>query len=427
MRDSRLKKIGTVAVSLLLLAYVGYQVYKSTFTGVTTETAVMAQVADTITTTGVAIREETVITSDLGGAIKFTNQEGEKVPQGGTVAQVYAKAEDVSAQEEIDLLDDEIAHLEALSKAGNSYEINQEDIDGKITEQFLVVMDEIHNGNLSTFHATRNSLLDVLNERQVATGVITDFSQRLQALKQEREQLQAAHAAAVGTVTAPVSGYFIQQVDGYEGVFDLSNLSGITIADLQDIESKRQQVPSNAICKIASGHEWYLACVVSASDALKLEKGGSVNLVLPSVSTAALPVTVKEINQADKTADAVVVFQCDVLDSALISVRSAQIEIQTEQYSGIRISRSALRMETLTREITDEDGNVIGTEEKEVQGVYILYGEEIQFREIVPLYTDDQYIICDANPSDSFSGNVLQLYDEVVVAGKDLYDGKYIR
>ena len=427
MRDSQLKKIGTIAISLLLLAYVGYQVYKSTFTGVKTETAEMFLVADTISATGIVLREETVITSDLGSAIKFTNQECEKVPKGGTVAQVYAKMEDVSAQEEIDLLNDEINHLEALSKKGNSYEMNQEDIDGKITEQFIAALDEIHNEDLSTFHATRNRLLDVLNERQVATGVMTDFSQRLSVLKQQREQLQTSHSAAIGTLTAPVAGYFIQKADGYENAFDLSSLSSITISDLQNFESKRQQIPSNAVCKISSGHEWYIACVVSASDVLKLEKGNSVNLVLPSVSTATLPVIVKEINQADKTSDAVVIFQCDVLDSDLISVRSTEVEIQTKQYSGIRINRSALRMETLTREIKDEDGNVVGTEEKEVQGVYILYGEEIQFREIVPLYTDNQFVICDANPSDSFSGNVLQLYDEVVVAGKDLYDGKYIR
>lgn len=427
MRDSQFKKIGTIALSLLLLAYVGYQVYKSTFTGVKTETAELYHVADTIATTGFAIREETVVTSDLGSAIKFSNQEGEKVAKGGTIAQVYAKMEDVSAQEEIELLNNEIAQLEDLSKKGNSYEMNQEDIDSKITEQFILTMDAIHNGNLATFHSTRNTLLDVLNERQVATGVMTDFSQRIQTLKQQREQLQASHSTAIGTVLAPVSGYFIQQVDGYEGAFDVSALSSITVADLQNIETKKQQAPSNAICKISSGHEWYIACIVSASDVLKLEKGTTVNLVLPSVSTSTLPVTVKEINQADKTADAVVVFQCDVLDSDLISVRNTQVEIQTKQYSGIKISRSAVRMETLSREIKDEDGNVTGTEEKEVQGVYILYGEEIQFREIVPLYTGDQFVICDANPSDSFSGNVLQLYDEVVVAGKDLYDGKNVR
>ena len=97
MRDSQFKKIGTIALSLLLLAYVGYQVYKSTFTGVKTETAELYHVADTIATTGFAIREETVVTSDLGSAIKFSNQEGEKVAKGGTIAQVYAKMEDVSA------------------------------------------------------------------------------------------------------------------------------------------------------------------------------------------------------------------------------------------------------------------------------------------------------------------------------------------
>ena len=62
-------------------------------------------------------------------------------------------------------------------------------------------MDEIHNEDLSTFHATRNRLLDVLNERQVATGVMTDFSQRLSVLKQQKEQLQTSHSAATVSYT----------------------------------------------------------------------------------------------------------------------------------------------------------------------------------------------------------------------------------
>ena len=149
-------------------------------------------------------------------------------------------------------------------------------------------------------------------------------------------------------------------------------------------------------------------------------------MVMPSVSTATLPVVIREINQTDKRSDAVVVFQCDMISNNLISIRDIQLEIQTKKYSGIKISRSALRMETLSREIKDETGTVVGTEEKEVQGVYVLHGNEIRFREIVPLYVDDNFVICDANPADSFSGKVLQLYDEVVVKGRELYDGKYI-
>ncbi len=427
MRDSWLKKLGTIAISLLLLAYVGYQIYKSVFSGVTTETAVMFQAADTINTSGFAIRQEAAITSANGNAVQFLYRNGEKIAKGGVLAQVYAKMDDVSAQEEIDLLDEEIMQLERLNKLGNGYETNQEDIDGKINEQFFQTLNAINTNQLATFQSTRNALLDLMNERQIVTGAISDFNQQIEILKQRRQTLQSSHGQAIATITAPTSGYFIRELDGYENAFDITKLGEITTEELQNFEARQQALPENAICKISAVHEWYIACVVSSSDALKLEKGASMRLLLPSVSTTSLPVTVREINQPDKKADAVVVFQSDVLDGTLISVRHTPVQILTKQYSGIKISRSAIRMETLTREIKDEDGNVTGTEEKEVQGVYILYGEEIRFREISPLYMDNHYVICDPNPADSFSGKNLRLYDEVVVSGKDLYDGKYIK
>ena len=74
-----------------------------------------------------------------------------------------------------------------------------------------------------------------------------------------------------------------------------------------------------------------------------------------------------------------------------------------------------------------QEGDLQGI--KDVKGVYILYGNSIKFVEIVPLYSSNNYVICDPDPdtSELMTSETLTLYDEVVVGGKDLYDGKMVK
>ena len=66
---------------------------------------------------------------------------------------------------------------------------------------------------------------------------------------------------------------------------------------------------------------------------------------------------------------------------------------------------------------------------KEVNGVYVMLGSEIVFRLIVPLYSTSTYVICDPNPDEDelMTSETVQLYDEIVVEGTDLYDGKVVK
>ena len=53
---------------------------------------------------------------------------------------------------------------------------------------------------------------------------------------------------------------------------------------------------------------------------------------------------------------------------------------------------------------------------------------EINFKQIVPLFSTEGYVICDTNPEeDLMTDETVSLYDEVVIEGTDLYDGKVIR
>ena len=48
---------------------------------------------------------------------------------------------------------------------------------------------------------------------------------------------------------------------------------------------------------------------------------------------------------------------------------------------------------------------------------------QVKFVEVNVIYSDDDYMICEKQTDDE---KVLRLYDEVIVKGKNLYDGKIV-
>ena len=53
--------------------------------------------------------------------------------------------------------------------------------------------------------------------------------------------------------------------------------------------------------------------------------------------------------------------------------------------------------------------------------------DEVKY-EVVPIYIDSSYVICKETPGEEelFSGSTIQMGDEIVVEGVELYDGKHI-
>ena len=93
------------------------------------------------------------------------------------------------------------------------------------------------------------------------------------------------------------------------------------------------------------------------------------------------------------------------MNSELASMRSGPMTVVKKQYSGLKVSRKALR-------VVDS-----------VRGVYVLTGMQVKFVPVEILYSNDEYIICEKqNETDG----ALKLYDMVVVKGKNLYDGKIV-
>ena len=234
-------------------------------------------------------------------------------------------------------------------------------------------------------------------------GETADFSAQLTALKAEKDQLAASLPAAKGTLRAEKSGYFVSKSDGYETVLTCENPESITLEYLNGI--KAENVGENTVGKIVSDYEWYIAAEVSVNESLNFKEGDALTIYTSVKSYPKLPVTVKKINISESSGGAVVLFACNDMNSELASMRTGPMTVVKKEYSGLKVPTSA-------RRVVDSK-----------LGVYVLTGMQVKFVEVKVLFTDGDYMICEKQTSD---GNVLRLYDEVIVKGKNLYDGKII-
>lgn len=437
MHGKMLKRIGIVAVALLLLVYIGFQIYSTTYSQIKTETASFVEVNETVSATGFVVREETVLSSDASGVLTYLLEDGDKVSKDGKVAEIYSSASDVSTQKSIESLQAEKDRLQQLARASEAF-TSPDSLDKQILQSLKNMQVAVNRQDYSKLDSHRDQLLYQLNERQIVTKKVENFDSRLQSLQQQIEELKAKHSESIGSVTSPLAGYFVSDLDGYENALSYQEVDQLTPEQIKAcLESKPAEKQQGSMGKVVSGLNWYMVCTLSAEDAGKLRPGKKgITINMPFASTESVPVTVVAVNQADRQSEAAVVLRCDYMSSDLANIRTEAIQINTDQHEGIRISKKAVHMDTVSRVKTDEDGNQVldengqkVMEEKEVQGVYVLYGGELVFKEIVQVYSSENYVICNPSPEEDalFSGKTVQLYDEVVIEGTDLQDGKVVR
>ena len=147
---------------------------------------------------------------------------------------------------------------------------------------------------------------------------------------------------------------------------------------------------------------------------------------LPFASSADIPAKVVAINQPSVDSEAALVLQCSYMDATLANIRNKPVLLNTGTYDGINITQNSIHCEPVTGSVSDSSGSET-TETKEVKGVYVVEGSELKFKQIIPLYTSGNYVICDPEPGEAelLTDSTIALYDTVAIGG-NLYDGKSV-
>lgn len=402
MKEHTLVKI---LVVLAVLVFVFHQVYSAVYKPITTESAVAYTATDGLNITGILIRKEQVITCDSSGVLHFEISDGNRVAKGGTIVSIYNDSQDSVNVTRLAEIESQIKDIEEIQGYNNLQASDLKLAGSKVNEALSNFVFNCSAGNYSNAHSDSAEFLSAMNRKQVITGEEIDFSEKLESLKAQRDKLQNSLSAPIDTIDADESsGYFVSSTDGYEKILSCDDLDRLTPEYLGNIEPEK--VSENAIGKIVSDYEWYIAARVSLNDSLKYKQDESLIIRTADKTSEPLPVTVKQINVSEKSDSAVVIFSCQQMNSSLASMRMGAMTVVNKEYSGLKIDKNALRV---------VDGKT---------GVYTLSGINIKFVPVEVIYTAEDYVICEQKKVND--DNVLRLYDQVVVKGKNLYDGKVV-
>lgn len=435
MNNPLVRKIGATAVAVLLLIYVGYQIYLSQYTGLSTETAMYATVSDSIDTTGFVIRNEVPVRSNYTGVLNYTLNDGEKTAAGGVIAEVFASESDAAAKNRIARIDDELARLTVLENPAETASSNPKMIGSQISRKITSLLSNIKSGSFSQLTDEKNDLQLLLSQKQIITGAESgeDYAAHTEELRAERLSLSLSASGSTGVITSPASGYFIRSVDGYEDAVSMENVTELTVSDVRALEEGEVGSTNDTklLGKIAKDYEWYIACVVTENDLVRLDRTVKVTVEMPFASTEQIPAEVIEINRDSETGDAALILKCNYMNSELAAARKEPLRINISSYSGVLVNEKAIHFSSVTKYETDNDGNEVEKVYENVMGVYVKYGGRIRFVQVFSDATINGYAVCKLNLSTSereqlVTSKTIQLYDEVVVEGTDLYDGKML-
>ncbi len=435
MNSRKIQSFASAAIAFLLLIYVGYQIYLANHKGIVTEIATYGSVSDTLQTQGFAIRNENVITDSYTGVLSYKVADGARVSKDGVIADIFSSENDAAVRNQIDRLDREIASLEDLSAPAGLFISNPSMISTQIYSAIGTIFQEVRNNNFSEIAALKENLQTVLNRKQliIQEESTEDFQMRIAELQEERDTLNASAGESVGSITAPAAGYFISSTDGFENVVDISEIRNITPERVRDLLGREKGTGlGSSVGKICSDYSWYLVCVFSDSAMLRFEDITEVNLDIPFASTETIPAEIIAKNRDSATGDTAVVFECSYMDSDIASVRSEPVRINVQTYSGVLVSEKALHFCDVAYTDYDENGEPVEKVKKNVKGVYIQRGRQLEFVQIFTEKTVNGYAICKTELSSAeqealVTDSTIQLYDNVVIEGTDLYDGKQVQ
>ena len=429
MKKEILKKIGIALIVFTIIIYVVVTAVNANMKNsneLTTEIAVKYDYSESIVSDAVIIREETIITNSIADGVEYYMvNDGDKVAVGSVVAKVFADETDALFYNKVQEIDEKIAVLESLNTPYDNVTTDSA-VDAQIYLNVKSLLDAVNENDFKDRDASAESLVYSINQRQRIVGTVSDFNAQIQTLQQEKAKYSDTGASYIGEIRSPKAGYFVATIDGFENAYDYRNVTKLTVDDLKDTHPQKV-ILGDSVGKIVSGLDWYVVCKLTADEALSLSHSESYpKIVFSSASDEPVPVELVALNQASKQSDAVAVFKCNYMNSSLSNLRNESVQIIINSFEGVRISKDALHDDYV--EVIDSEGEPTG-ETARVQGVYILHGSELMFREVSVIFAGSDFVIVDINPDSAIlkSKETIIINDEVVIEGDDLYDGKIVK
>lgn len=396
-----LQLVGLLAL-VLVSAYIIVQFFVIFHQSYKTETAIKYTLAESINLDGVVVFDAVDVpgSGDLG----YLVQDGERVTNGTVVAECYTDDAQGLQRERLDRLSRTIT---LLTKSQNSSGSDLSVLTNQTKQSLYNLLDKLDSAQYSGIADAEDNFLLAQNRLQVSTGQTEGFSTTIAALQTEYDSIKS-QLDALQTITATTNGYFSSVGASPAIKADRQALDDADPATLQQMLSTGfPAADSSRAGQITTGFSWKFYAVCDLDTAAQFDNITSVKISVPGKQNTPLTATVEEITQDKDNGIAKIVLECQTINAEILSFGQETAQIDLKTYEGIRIDKEALHI---------VDGQ---------RGVYVKYGNLQRFLKITTLYENDSYILIPDNGKVG-TDNEVRLYDEIIVQGTNLQDGKLL-
>ena len=407
--NSVLAKRVIAVISLLTLMFVIVYPYFALKGGqiiMKTQTAASRTVYETIDTTAFAVRKEVLIDNAYAGTVVPAVNNGSKVAIGDTVANIYASESAAVAALRLTEIRDEIEYYKAINVSAGS--IPGADINvyrSAVADSLFALSESVESDSLSSVYGLSRNLREAIMKKQSATGDEIDVSSKINTLQSEYDSLKNT-AGSGSAITVSQAGYYVDSADGFESVADYDAIRSFAAADTEALlEAAPAAVTARNVGKLITDFNWYLVFNTTVDKLGTKERDSNVKVMFSNSSAEDLIMDIVSVNVTEGSDILTVVLRSNVMNEEIAALRKEAVKIRVNSVKGIAVDRMALR--TI-------DGE---------QGVFVKEGNLVHFKKIKIVYTDENIVLSEPKPLDD---SYLAVYDEMILEGTDLYDGKLL-
>lgn len=346
----------------------------------------------------VFFRDETIITAS-GGHFDYAVDDGARVAIGDKIATIYSSGRDTGFGDQLVKLEAQLDSLTEIYESGNLFDYDVSRLDEQINQTIYDILQQADLGSVREAQPFIHELAKLMNKRSILDGNAQVTIEQISALRQHIAQLQSG-SNIMSVVYSSESGFFTSQYDALEGKLPMSAIEDINVATLSEYVNMSQSaaIPSNYVGSVINGFEWRCAFLMPAESGIKA--GNTLRVRFPEYSEDSMRVTVSEVSAEEDGQIAVVISSTDEIGLHIGEHRQA-IEIISSRYSGYYVDKNAIKF---------ENG---------VTGIYVVKGKVLSFQPVTVVYFDKDFSL--------ITGEDIGASDDVVIAGRDLYEGRVIK
>lgn len=398
-------QITSVVLSIIVISYIVYNAFAYSYSPIDTQRLMEeTTIEETIDFKGFALRDEKIIDTSASGTVIPLAHDGKRVANGDDIAVVCQNDDQAAAYTKLESLKHELERYKNINDPDGTQELSADKLNTKISDAYDDIMDAVTTGAYDELPDTLTAYADKCATKQILTDGSIDLSAKLTSLENEIAALTAQNIN-YSSVKAPKSGYYINTIDGYESALSYKDALSLTSQQIESaLNAEPAAVSGNSLGKIVESYKWYIVGETESQNSSYFKNGAKITVNFPKEGVNHVTMLVEKADtQGDKMT---VVLSCSLMDETFANMRTEDMQIVTKSHTGYRVPSNVIRF--------DEDNNT---------GIYVLRGKIITFIPVEIIYTEDDFAIISSSSS---NGKSVRLYDEVIIKGKDLEDGKVI-